>query len=68
MSVLTPFKPGLFAGRGIIVTGGGTGLGFAIALVCMYLLSLMMFAPPALPPPPSLSSQPVFSPTHLPQI
>lgn len=33
MSVLTPFKPGLFAGRGIIVTGGGTGLGKAIALV-----------------------------------
>jgi hypothetical protein len=27
---LTPFKAGLFVGKGIIVTGGGTGLGYAI--------------------------------------
>ena len=29
-AVLTPYKPGLFSGKGVIVTGGGTGLGFAI--------------------------------------
>jgi len=29
-SVLTPYKPGLFSGKGVIVTGGGTGLGYAI--------------------------------------
>ncbi|EKU20746.1 peroxisomal trans-2-enoyl-CoA reductase [Nannochloropsis gaditana CCMP526] len=28
---LTPFKAGLFVGKSIIVTGGGTGLGYAIA-------------------------------------
>jgi NAD(P)-dependent dehydrogenase (short-subunit alcohol dehydrogenase family) len=27
----TPFKPGLFKGRSALVTGGGTGIGFAIA-------------------------------------
>lgn len=29
-SVLTPYKPGLFSGKGVIVTGGGTGLGLAM--------------------------------------
>jgi len=29
-SVLTPYKPGLFTNKGVIVTGGGTGLGYAI--------------------------------------
>jgi hypothetical protein len=29
-SVLTPYKAGLFSGKGVIVTGGGTGLGYAI--------------------------------------
>lgn len=29
-SILTPYKAGLFSGKGVIVTGGGTGLGYAI--------------------------------------
>jgi NAD(P)-dependent dehydrogenase (short-subunit alcohol dehydrogenase family) len=30
-AVLTPFKPTLFQNKGIIITGGGTGIGYAIA-------------------------------------